>query len=302
MCLLSTWGFPARVRISQATKVRDCNESDQSFSASVPEFFDLWYTSPPYSPNWWACPQCTQKLSCRYRRRTIRLFEIFIKKSGDFILIYIKNMANWEYFFHKNPLYVSKLYILGWKKWKIPFPTSLHITWYPCHGAWKKLYNFKNFIFMDGPFICLIFFNYECFIWLIFMSCGEKLQNLKNNELMRTQTFRWLVVANRLERSVHILSCELVNNCHHLMTHEWTTTSIHYLWHCRGNTTILPIWRYMVCQFQQHQNQHEKNECNHYKLISVSQKCWPIVLIMNDMTINCHNSSLTSSAPTTVCC
>ncbi len=77
---------------------------------------------------------------------------------------------------------------------------------------------------------------------------------------------------------------------------------IQYLWHCRGNTTILPIWRYMVCQFQQHQNQHENNECNHYKLISVSQKCRPIVLIMNDMTINCHNSSLTSSAPTTVCC
>ncbi len=55
---------------------------------------------------------------------------------------------------------------------------------------------------MDGPFICLIFFNYKCFIWLIFMSCeelGEKLHNLMNNELKRTQTFQWLVVANRLE-------------------------------------------------------------------------------------------------------
>jgi hypothetical protein len=56
------------------------------------------------------------------------------------------------------------------------------------------------------------------------------------------------------------------------------------------------------CQFQQNQNQHEKNECNHYKLTSISQKCRPIVLIMNDMTINYHNSSLTSSTPTTVCC
>jgi hypothetical protein len=48
----------------------------------------------------------------------------------------------------------------------------------------------------------LIFFNYKCFIWLIFMYCaelGEKLHNLKNNELKCTQTFQWLVVANRLE-------------------------------------------------------------------------------------------------------
>jgi len=36
----------------------------------------LWYTSLPYSPNWWGCPQCTQSWAMD-RRRTIHLFEFF---------------------------------------------------------------------------------------------------------------------------------------------------------------------------------------------------------------------------------
>lgn len=72
---------------------------------------------------------------------------------------------------------------------------------------------------------------------------GEKLHNLKNNELMRTQIFWWLVVANRLEVCPYLVmwACQQLSSSHDpWMNHHLYTLSM-TLQRTHQNFTYLKI-------------------------------------------------------------